>query len=169
MRAFSRLCYGFRAWRVPSKCMAAAVPGRRRTAVESQTTTRLFTRVFEVGGRGSFLQFLRERAIERRDTLCRVLKVACEQWWSVAASAGSSSMSASTTLCNRFCGSVSVWVAFLAFSATRNPSWELGPALAGLFRASVFLCCATNAAAWRCQSGLADIPPAWRDGKSEEA
>jgi hypothetical protein len=53
-------------------------------------------------------------------------------------------------LCNRFCGSVSVWVAFLAFSATRNPSWELGPALAGLFRASVFLCCATNAAAWRC-------------------
>ena len=49
-------------------------------------------------------------------------------------------MSASTTLCNRFCGSVSVWVAFLAFSATRNPSWELGPALAGLFRASVFLC-----------------------------
>ena len=26
---------------------------------------------FEVGGRGSFLQFLRERAIERRDTLCR--------------------------------------------------------------------------------------------------
>ena len=120
-------------------------------------------------GRGSFLQFLRERAIERRDTLCRVLKVACEQWWSVAASAGSSSMSASTTLCNRFCGSVSVWVAFLAFSATRNPSWELGPALAGLFRASVFLCCATNAAAWRCQSGLADIPPAWRDGKSEEA
>ena len=85
---------------VPSECMAVAVPGRRRTAVESQTTTRLFTRVFEVGGRGSFLQFLRERAIERPGHLMSkgsrvasatrndltvtvaVLKVACEQWWS---------------------------------------------------------------------------------------
>ena len=47
-------------------------------AVESQTTTRLFTRVFEVGGRGSFLQFLRERAIERRDTLCRRDRVWCQ-------------------------------------------------------------------------------------------
>ena len=99
--------------------MAAAVPGRRRTAVESQTTTRLFTRVFEVGGRGSFPQFLRERAIERPGHLMpkgsrvvsatrndltvtvAVLKVACEQWWSGEAITSSVLARSSPPACRR--------------------------------------------------------------------
>ena len=39
----------------------------------------------------------------------------------------SSSMSASTTLCNRFCGSVSVWVAFLAFWQPATPLGNSAP------------------------------------------
>ena len=123
MRAFSRLCYGFRAWRVPSECMAAAVPGRRRTAVESQTTTRLFTRVFEVGGRGSFLQFLRERAIERRDTLCQCSKLP-------ASSSGPSRHRLGVRPClhRRHCATVSVVVfrCGLLSLHSRQPATPLG-------------------------------------------
>src|SRR4029077_20896919 len=38
--------------------------GRRRTAVESQTTTRLFTEFLKSGAGGPFLQFLRERRLK---------------------------------------------------------------------------------------------------------
>ena len=60
MPAFSRLSYAFHAWRAPSGAHGRSTWKPAHT-VESQTTTRLFTRVLEAGGRGSFL--------ERRDEI----------------------------------------------------------------------------------------------------